>query len=96
MAEGTRLLSEYGAKALSRVRIPPSPFLRKPWKRKVSAEATSPSTASARRVSTASVEAFWKHNAIWARFRSGWQAVREGLLDNRDSRLQGAPGASSC
>src|SRR6202012_5241010 len=27
VAEGTRLLSEYGEKSLSRVRIPPSPFL---------------------------------------------------------------------
>src|ERR1700728_1317188 len=30
VAEGTRLLSEYGAKSPSRVRIPPSPLLQKP------------------------------------------------------------------
>ena len=62
MAEGTRLLSEYGAKSPSRVRIPPSPLLRTPafagrW----------PRIGRSARYCRASVrcrpEAFWKRKA---------------------------------
>jgi hypothetical protein len=56
VAEGTRLLSEYGGQTPSRVRIPPSPLSLKPLEHGVSGENCGPRPS----VSEAALGAVWK------------------------------------